>query len=43
LKDYWHERLANLQRNPNCRACNLRHPDYKQRLRNIKFKTKVAV
>jgi hypothetical protein len=41
LKDYWMERLANKQRNPLCRACNLRHPQYKQRLQNIEAKIKV--
>lgn len=39
LKDYWTERLANKQRNIMCRNCNLRHPDYKQRMANTKFST----
>jgi pyruvate-formate lyase-activating enzyme len=35
LRDYWLERLANKQRNVLCRSCNLRHPDWKQRLESI--------
>jgi molybdenum cofactor biosynthesis enzyme MoaA len=42
LRDYWMERLANKQRNLLCRACNMRHPDYKRRLDNIEFKTKIT-
>jgi hypothetical protein len=41
LKDYWMERVANKQRNDLCRVCNLRHPEFRQRLDNIKVKTKV--
>lgn len=41
LKDYWMNRLANKQCNSLCRACNLRHPQYKQRLSNIKVNAKV--
>jgi hypothetical protein len=41
LKDYWMERLANKQRNSLCRACNLRHPDYKHRLNNTVFNVRV--
>ena len=43
LKDYWLERLANKQRNSLCRACNLRHPQFKQRLNNIKLNVEVNV
>ena len=43
LKDYWMERLSNKQRNPLCRACNLRHPGFKERLDNIKFDVRVEI
>lgn len=32
LKDVWQERLANRMRNRLCRSCNMKHPDWKQRL-----------
>jgi radical SAM protein with 4Fe4S-binding SPASM domain len=41
LKDYWLERLANKQRNSLCRACNLKRPDAKRLLDNIKVEVKV--
>jgi hypothetical protein len=32
IKDFWKMRILNLQENDICSMCNLRHPEYKQRL-----------
>lgn len=41
LRDYHKEKLANKQRNSLCRACNLKHPECQQRLKNIQLCTLV--
>ena len=35
LKEVWAERLANRMRNPLCRSCNMKAPDWKERLDNV--------
>jgi len=37
LKEIWSERLANRMRNKLCRSCNMKHPDYKTRLSDMKI------
>lgn len=38
LHDIWLMRLANKQNNPLCQSCNLRTPNYKERLAEMQFK-----
>jgi hypothetical protein len=40
LKDAWLERLANKQNNILCRGCNLKHPNYRERLKGFEPKVK---
>lgn len=37
LRDVWIERLANRMRNPLCRSCNMKHPQWETRLKNMKM------
>ncbi len=37
LRDAWLERLSNRMRNPLCRSCNLKHPEWKKRLDSMHF------
>ena len=41
LQDYWKARLANKLNNPLCQSCNLRHPQWKQRLDKISINVTV--
>jgi len=42
LRDYWMMKIANKQNNVLCESCNLRHPDWKKRLENIRVSAKIS-
>lgn len=41
LHDYWLARLANRMNNPLCESCNLKRPDWRERVDNVQVKVKL--